>query len=109
MGLVAYSIDSVRKMEWRDPFAIQWQKHCAISHEIAAYRSVFVSTDPAPVVKGVPDGVGVRSWHANGRDYVLCVNTTCKGVSTELEVEGHGKVPLTLAPIGVEMKELRLR
>ena len=55
---------------------------------------------------GAPEGVGVRSWHANGRDYVLCVNTTRKPVAAELEVVGHGKVPLMLAPIGVEMKEL---
>ena len=107
MGLVPYAIHPVHEMEWRDPFAIQWQKHCAISHEIAAYRSAFVSTEPAPGVKGAPEGVGVRSWHANGRDYVLCVNTTRQPVTAELEVEGHGKVPLMLAPIGVEMKELR--
>ena len=106
MGLVPYAIHSVHKMEWRDPFAIQWQKHCAISHEIAAYRSAFLSTERAPGVTGAPDGVGVRSWHANGRDYVLCVNTTRRPVTAELEVEGHGKVPLMLAPIGVEMKEL---
>ena len=109
MGLVPYAIHSVHKMEWRDPFAVQWQKHCAISHEIAAYCSAFVSTEPAPAVKGAPEGVGVRAWHANGRDYVLCVNTTRKSVSAELEVDGHGKVPLELAPIGVEMKELRTK
>lgn len=109
MGLVPYAIHSVHEMEARDPFAIQWQKHCAISHEIAAYRSVFVSTEPAPEVKGAPAGVGVRAWHANDRDYVLCVNTTREPVSAELDVAGHGKVPLMLAPIGVEMKELRTR
>ena len=32
-----------------------------------------------------------------------------KAVSAELEVAGHGKVPLELAPIGVEMKELRTK
>ncbi len=107
MGLIPYSIHSVHKMDWRDPFSIQWQKHCAISHEIAAYQSAFLSVEPAPEVNGAPDGVGVRTWHANGRDYVLCVNTTRKPVSAVLEIAGHGKVPLALGPIGVEMKELR--
>ena len=71
--------------------------------------SVAAPEEPAPEVKGAPAGVGVRAWHANDRDYVLCVNTTREPVSAELDLAGHGKVPLVLAPIGVEMKELRTK
>ncbi len=106
MGLVPYAYHPLKHMDWRDKFDVQWKKVCDISHEIAASAPVFLSEEPPVAVGGIPQGMSVRAWHYAGKDYVLCVNTTREPLAAELDVEVHGKVPVSLAGLGFEMKTL---
>lgn len=106
MGLVPYAHHSLKKMDWRDKFDVQWKKVCDISREMAAHVPMFLSEEPAVKVFGVPEGVSVRAWHYDGKDWILCVNTTRKQIKGTLDVSLYGKVDVDLAPIGVELKSL---
>ena len=104
MGLVPYAHHSLKKMDWRDRFDVQWKKVCDISREMAGHVPMFLSEEPAVKVTGAPDGVSVRTWHYDGKDWILCVNTTRKHVKGTLDVSLYGKIDVDLAPIGVDLK-----
>jgi hypothetical protein len=73
---------------------------------MAAHVPMFLSEEPAVKVSGAPDGVSVRAWHYDGKDWLLCVNTTRKQLSATFEVSRYGKVKVEFAPLEVLLKEI---
>ena len=109
MGLVPYAHHSLKKMDWRDKFDVQWKKVCDISREMAAHVPMFLSEEPAVKVSGVPEGVSVRAWHYDGKDWILCVNTTRKQIKGTLDVSIYGKVDVDLAPLEVSLRSFSVQ
>lgn len=106
MGLVPYAHHSLKKMDWRDRFDVQWKKVCDISREMAGHVPMFLSEEPSVKVNGAPEEMSVRTWHYDGKDWLLCVNTTRKRLSAALEVSLHGKIKVELAPLEVSLTSL---
>ena len=48
----------------------------------------------------------VRAFRKDGEIWVLAVNSTREPVTGAVEVEGHGRIALSLPPLGVEFKVL---
>lgn len=105
-GVIAYAYHSLAKTAWRDPVKVQWQKACRAYASVAQHAEVLLSTEPAPAVKGMPNGVLARSWRANGKDWILAVNTSSGAAEFDVQVEGYGKIRFTLDALGVEMRQL---
>ena len=105
-GLVPYSLHSIKKMDWRDKFEVQWKKVCDISHEMAKHVPMFLSVESAVKVNVAPLEMSVRTWRYNGKDWLLCVNTTRKHLSALLDVSLYGNVKVDLAPLEVSLKPL---
>ena len=106
MGLVPYAYHSIKKMDWRDKFEVQWKKVCDISHEMAKHVPMFLSVESAVKVNVAPLEMSVRTWRYNGKDWLLCVNTTRKRLSALLDVSLYGNVKVDLAPLEVSLKPL---
>ena len=104
MGLVPYAHHSLKKMDWRDKFDIQWKKVCDISREMASHVPMFLSDGPAPKVDGAPSEMSVRTWRHAGKDWILCVNTTRNPIKAELEWATYGKMAVDLAPLEVSLR-----
>jgi hypothetical protein len=102
-GLVPYSLHSIKKMDWRDKFEVQWKKVCDISSEMNRHVPMFLSVEPAVKVHGAPVEMGVRTWRYGGKDWLLCVNTTRRNLSADLKVEHHGKISVNLSPLEVKL------
>ena len=105
-GVCAYNYNGLRIMNKRDPFERRWAEVCRVYGEFARYTDVFLSTEKAPAVVGVPDGVYVRTWRHEGKDWLLCVNTLDLTNECSLEIEGYGIRKILLAPLGVQMVPL---
>ena len=104
MGLVPYAHHALKKMDWRDKFDVQWKKVCDISHEMASHVPMFLSDESAVETTGVPPEMSVRTWRYAGKDWLLCVNTTCSPLRAELDVATHGKMSVDLAPLEVSLR-----
>ena len=105
-GVCAYNYNGLRKMHKRDPFEKRWAEVCRVYGEFAKYAPVFLSSESAPAVTGVPSGVYVRTWRHEGRVWLLAVNTADGVRDCVFEVSGTGSVNMSLAPLGVEMRPL---
>ena len=106
MGLVAYAITPLIKMDWRDKFDVQWKKVCDISREMESHIPMFLSEEPSVKVRGAPLGMSVRAWRWEGKDWILCVNATRRRLIAELDIDLYGKVKVDLPPLGLELKSL---
>ena len=103
-GVVPYNYSGLKKMERRDPFAVQWDKVCRAYGEIRRHAPVLLSAEPPPCVSAAPEGVLVRMWRHEGEDWLLAVNTGHEPVDAALRVEGHGEMTVALAGLGVWMR-----
>lgn len=106
-GVCTYNYNGLRRKHKVVPFDVRWAEVCRVYGEFARYTDVFLSTEKAPAVSGAPAGVYVRTWRHEGKDWLLVVNTLEKSVQKcTLEIEGHGKRDLFLAPLDVQMNIL---
>ena len=64
-GLVFYSFFDLVAMDARTPFARRWAEVVRVAAEIKAHERFFLSTEAAPAVTGVPDGLEAKK-RANG-------------------------------------------
>ena len=103
-GVCTYNYNGLRKKQKVVPFETRWAEVCRVYGEFARYTDVFLSTEKAPSVSGVPDGVYVRTWRHEGRDWLLVINTLGTSVKKcTLKIEGHGSKEMFLAPLDVQM------
>ena len=105
-GVVPYNYSGLKKMERRDPFAVQWDKVCRVYGEIRRHAPVLLSAEPPPRVSAAPEGVLVRMFRHGGEDWLLAVNTREAPVAVPLRIAGHGEVEVSLSGLGVEMRAL---
>ena len=103
-GVCTYNYNGLRKKQKVVPFETRWAEVCRVYGEFARYTDVFLSTEKAPSVSGTPDGVYVRTWRHEGRDWLLVINTLGTSVKKcTLKIESHGSKEMFLAPLDVQM------
>lgn len=105
-GLVFYSFFDLVAMDARTPFARRWAEVVRVAAEIKAHERFFLSTEAAPAVTGVPDGLVAAAWRFGGETLVAVVNTTRAPLRAEVQVAG-GPFAVDLPPIGVSLKIVR--
>jgi hypothetical protein len=105
-GVCAYNYNGLRIMNKRDPFDKRWAEVCRAYGEFAKYVPVFLSSEPAPVVSGAPNGVYVRSWVYKGKTWLLAINTTDITQNCTLFISDNTRVDVQLPPLAVDMRML---
>ena len=87
-GLVFYSFFDLVAMDARTPFARRWAEVVRVAAEIKAHERFFLSTEAAPAVTGVPDGLEAAAWRFGDETLVAAVNTTHAPLRAEVQVAG---------------------
>ena len=105
-GVIPYNYSGLKRMEKRDPFAVQWAKVCRAYSDIRQHADILLSEETPPAVSGAPAGFCVRTWRHQGRDWLLAVNVRQEPQKVTFAVAGHGTVTVEFDALGVEMRPL---
>lgn len=106
-GMLFYSLGEMLNNKEKPGYAFEpsWDITCRVAREIRDREEMLLTTEPAPDVSGLPQGVVGRAWQLKGRTMFVAVNTTHLPVSGTCRV-GEKSVELNLGGDDVYLEYL---
>ena len=103
-GVCAFSYSAMRTMEKKNPFEKHWAEVCRAYEEFARYTPMFLSAEKAPKVSGNPDGVMVRAFRHEGKDWLVALNAGHEPIDFSISVGDREPVQISLPALGVDLR-----
>ena len=105
-GVCAFSYTSLRRKDKKDPFERRWAEVCRAYGEAVKYIPVLLSTEKAPKVSGMPQGVIAKAFCHEGKDWLFTVNMTYEPIDCCIAVGCCSAAQISLPALGVDIRKM---